>query len=292
MDLEGELKKIIRGDVDTSAATRAYYSHDASLFEIMPQAVVFPKTGADLEALVAFVQRHKAQFPMLSLTARSRGTDMSGGVINDSIIVDTSRYMTEISDVSAARATAQSGAAYRDFEAETLKYGAIMPAYPASREIAGIGGIISNNAGGEYSLAFGKADRYVTSMEVVLSDGHTYTIGPLTRGELNAKMDEDTFEGRLYRDTFELLDRYYDEIKAAAPKVSKDSTGYHLWDVWDREKGVFDLTKLFAGSQGTLGIMTEATLALVRRPTHTGTLVCYLKSLDRLGEIIPAVLEE
>lgn len=292
MDLEGELKKIISGDVDTTEEARAKYSHDASLFELKPQAIVFPKTSADIEALVSFVTVHKAEFPGLSLTARSQGTDMSGAAINDSIIVDTSRYMTTISDVSAESATTQPGARYKDFEAETLKFGALMPSYPASRELAGMGGIVNNNSGGEKSLEFGKTDRYVKAMNVVLSDGKSYAVGPLTREELNAKMDQDTFEGKLYRDTFQLLDQHYDEIKAAAPKVTKDSTGYHLWNVWDREAGTFDLTKLFVGAQGTLGIMSEATLSLVQKPSHSGTLVCYLKSIDNLGEIIPAVLQE
>lgn len=291
MDLPGELQKIIQGDVDVSDETRAKFSHDASIFEMKPQAVVSPKNGQDIAALITFVNSHKAEFPVLSLTARSQGTDMSGAAINDSIIVDTSKYMTAISDVSAERATAEPGVKYRDFEAHTLEFGAIMPSYPASRELAGIGGIVNNNSGGEKSLEFGKTDRYVKAMNVVLSDGNEYEIGPLTRDELNAKMDQDTFEGRLYRDTFELLDQHYEEIKAAAPKVSKDSTGYHLWNVWNREESVFDLTKLFVGAQGTLGIMTKATLSLVQKPSHSGTLVCYLKSIDNLGELIPAVLE-
>ena len=291
MDLPGELQKIIQGDVDVSDETRAKYSHDASIFEMKPQAVVSPKNGQDIAALITFVNAHKADFPVLSLTARSQGTDMSGAAINDSIIVDTSKYMTAISDVSAGRATAEPGVKYRDFEARTLEFGAIMPSYPASRELAGIGGIVNNNSGGEKSLQFGKTDRYVKAMNVVLSDGNEYEIGPLTRDKLNAKMDQDTFEGKLYRDTFQLLDQHYDEIKAAAPKVSKDSTGYHLWNVWNREEAIFDLTKLFVGAQGTLGIMTKATLSLVQKPSHSGTLVCYLKSIDNLGELIPAVLE-
>lgn len=292
MDLQVELSKIITGDVDTSDETRAFYSHDASLFELKPQAVVFPKSDADIKALVEFVTTHKKDLPNLSLTARSRGTDMSGAAINDSIIVDTSRYMTAISDVSATQATVQPGMMYRDFEAETLKFGSIMPSYPASRELAGMGGIVNNNAGGEKSLEFGKTDRYVAHLKMVLSDGNEYNIEPLTRDQLNQKMDQDSFEGMLYRDTFELLDKHYDEIKQAAPKVSKDSTGYHLWDVWDRETGVFDLTKLFVGGQGTLGIMTEATMRLVPKPKYAGTLVCYMRSTDTLGEVIPAVLRE
>ena len=292
MDIASELAKIIKGDVDTTDETREFYSHDASLFELKPQVVVFPKDGEDVQAIVQFAREHKKDVPNLSVTARSRGTDMSGAAINDSIIMDTSRYMTAATNVSAQSATVQPGMMYKDFEVETLKYGSILPSYPASRELAGMGGIVNNNSGGEKSLEFGKTDKYVTNMKMVLSDGSVYEVKPLTRDELNGKIAKDTFEGRLYRDTFNLLDKHYDEIKAAAPKVSKDSTGYHLWNVWDRESGIFDLTKLFVGAQGTLGLMTEATLNLVPKPSHSGTLVCYMKGIDNLGELIPAVLEE
>jgi len=292
MDLPGELSKVIKGDVDATDETREFYSHDASLFEVKPQVVAFPKDSKDVQALVNFASNHKKDMPNLSITARSQGTDMSGAAINDSIILDTNRYMNQLMSASAESATMQPGMRYRDFEVETLKYGSILPSYPASRELAGMGGIVNNNSGGEKSLEFGKTERYVTNLKMVLSDGKEHEIRPLTRAELNKKMDEDSFEGRLYRDTFAMLDQHYDEIKAAAPKVSKDSTGYHLWNVWDRDKGIFDLTKLFVGAQGTLGIMTEATVSLVPKPSHSGTLVCYLHSIDSLGEIIPAVLEE
>lgn len=292
MDIASELAKIIKGDVDTTDETREFYSHDASLFELKPQVVVFPKDGEDVQAIVQFVAEHKKDVPNLSVTARSRGTDMSGAAINDSIIMDTSRYMTAATNVSGEHATVQPGMMYRDFEVETLKHGSILPSYPASRELAGMGGIVNNNSGGEKSLEFGKTDKYVTNLKMVLSDGNLYEVKPLTRDELNAKIAKDTFEGRLYRDTFELLDKHYDEIKAAAPNVTKDSTGYHLWNVWNRESGVFDLTKLFVGAQGTLGLMTEATLNLVPKPSHSGTLVCYMKGIDNLGDLIPAVLKE
>ena len=292
MDLPGELTKIIKGDVDASDETRALYSHDASLFELVPQVVVFPRDSDDIKALVAFVAAHKQDMPNLSLTARSRGTDMGGAAINDSIIMDTSRYMTAVTNISATSATVQPGLMYKDFEVETLKFGAIMPSYPASRDLAGMGGIINNNSGGEKSLQYGKTDNFVTRMQMVLGDGNEYMVCPLTRDELNAKMEQDTYEGNLYRRTYEILDQHYDEIRAAAPKVSKDSTGYHLWNVWSREAGVFDLTKLFVGAQGTLGLMTEAQVRLVPKPAHSGTLVCYMKGIDNLGELIPAVLEE
>lgn len=290
MDLYKEIAKIFKGDIDTSDQTRDFYSHDASLFELRPEAVVFPKDSADVQALVKFVAEQKENHSELSITPRTRGTCMSGGAIGESIVMDVSKYMTKLHEVTPSRAHVQPGLMYKDFEVETLKKGSLMPSYPASRELAGLGGMVANNAGGEKSLEYGKTDNFVTELSVVLADGNEYTIKPLNRDELNKKMDQDDFEGNLYRQTFELLDRHYDEIQAAAPKVSKDSTGYHLWNIWNKETGVFDLTKLFVGSQGTLGIVTDIKFRLVPHAKHSGTLVCYMRSLDQLGEVIPAVL--
>ena len=104
-------------------------------------------------------------------------------------------------------------------------------------------------------------------------------------------MKEKTFEGKLYKDIFELADKNYDLIKNARPKVSKNSMGYNIWDVWDRDKQVFDLTKLIVGSQGTLGMVTDIKLKLVENKKHSGILVLFMKNLDDLGEVIPKVLE-
>lgn len=290
MDLQTELSKIFKGEVDTAAETLDFYSHDASLFELRPQVVAFPQDANDIKAAVQFVNEHRAENPELSITPRSRGTDMSGGAIGQSIVLDISKHMNKLQEVTPQTAHVQPGMLYREFDIETLKQGSILPSYPASRDLASVGGMVSNNSGGEKSLEFGKTDNFVTALNVVLSDGNEYTIKPLNRDELNAKMGQDDFEGNLYRRTFELLDANYDEILAAAPKVSKDSTGYHLWNVWNRDTGIFDLTKLFVGAQGTLGIVSDVHVNLVPKPAHSGTLVCYMRSIDQLGEVIPTVL--
>ncbi|HMI09258.1 MAG TPA: FAD-binding oxidoreductase [Candidatus Saccharimonadales bacterium] len=290
MDIKTELSKIFKGEVDTSAETLEFYSHDASLFELRPQVVAFPSSSDDIKAAVKFVNDNKAEHPDLNITPRGRGTDMSGGAVNESIILDVSKHMNQLYEASATAAHVQPGMMYKDFEVETFKQGSLMPSYPASRELASVGGMVANNSGGEKSLEYGKTDNFVTELKVILADGNEYTIGPLNRDELNAKMGQDDYEGDLYRRTFELLDTHYDEIQAAAPKVSKDSTGYHLWNVWKRDTGIFDLTKLFVGSQGTLGIVTDIKFRLVPKAPHSGTLVCYMHTIDELGDVIPAVL--
>ena len=291
MNIQEELAKIFKGELDTSDESREFYSHDASLFELKPEVVGFPKDAEDIKSVVKFVNQHKAEHPELSITPRSRGTDMSGAAIGQSIVLDISKYMNNLREVTETTAHVQPGMLFREFDDATVAKDSLLPSYPASRDLASVGGMVNNNSGGEKSLEYGKTDNYVTELSVVLSDGNEYIVRPLNRDELNAKMAQDDFEGNLYRRTFELLDAHYEEIQAAAPKVSKDSTGYHLWNVWKRDTGIFDLTKLFVGAQGTLGIVTDIKFKLVKRRAHSGLLVLFLKNTNELGELIPKVLE-
>lgn len=278
------------GDIDNSDATRQIYSHDASLFEMVPQVVVYPKKTADLQRLVLSVNECRGEVPGLSLTARSAGTCMSGGAINDSVIVDMARYFKTIEAVSSTSAQTEPGVFYRDFEKATLAQGGLLPSFPASRELATVGGMVANNSGGEKSLEFGKTENFVTSLDVVLADGKNYTLRALNVQELEAKKAQTDFEGELYRKLFNILDNNYDQIKMAKPHVSKNSTGYNLWDVWNRETGVFDLTKLFVGSQGTLGLINNISFSLVNDKPHSGVLVVFMKNLNNLAEIINIVV--
>jgi FAD/FMN-containing dehydrogenase len=279
------------GETDDKPATLDLYSHDASMFELRPKLVVTPKNAADVEKLVKLVAAKKKSMPDLSLTARSAGTCMSGGAINDSIIVNFLEHFTKIESVTPMAAQAQPGVFYRDFEPETLKHGALMPTYPASRDLASIGGMVNNNSGGEKSLEFGKTEDFVTQLQFVFADGVERTVKPLEKAELDKKMDQKDFEGEVYRKLFWLIEKNYDEIKAAKPHVSKNSTGYNLWDVWDRKTGIFDLTKLIVGAQGTLGFVTDIHFRLVPARPHSGLLVLFMKNINDLGEVIPKVLE-
>ncbi len=279
------------GHIDDAPATLDLYSHDASMFELRPKLVVKPTGAKDVERLVKLVAAAKKNTPSLSLTARSAGTDMSGGAINDSIIVDFREHFTKIGTITASSAHAQPGVLYRDFEPQTLKHGALMPSYPASRDLASIGGMVNNNSGGEKSLEFGKTENFVTELQFVFADGVERTVRPLKKAELDKKMKQKNFEGQVYKQLFKLVDDHYDQIKAAKPHVTKNSTGYNLWDVWDRDSGIFDLTKLIVGAQGTLGFVTDIEFRLVPARPHSGLLVLFMKDIDDLGEIIPKVLE-
>lgn len=280
-----------KGDIKTDTETRNVYSHDASMFEIVPEAVVAPLDSKDVETLVKYVADNKKDHKHLSLTGRSAGTDMAGGAINESIIVSFTDHMNHLVSVTDKKAISQPGVYYRDFEKETLHHGALMPSYPASKDLAAIGGIVNNNSGGEKSLEYGKTADWVRELKVVFADGVERTVKPLKKADLDKKMKQKDFEGKVYREIFELCEKNYDVIKAARPDVSKNSMGYGIWDVWDRESGVFDLTRLIVGGEGTLGLTTEATFELVKKKAHSGLLVFFLKDISKLGELITTVLK-
>lgn len=296
------IRKLIEGDVQNDEATLKKYSRDASLFEIQPEVVVFPKNVEDVKKLVRFVRERREEDPdaKIYLTPRSAGTDMTGGPLGESIILDFTRYFNRIKEVGelagaaghddGGYAVAEPGVYYRDFEKETLKQKYFLPSYPASRELCALGGMVANNSGGEKTLAYGKTQDYILELKVVFEDGEEYTVKPLTQKELEIKTKQKNFEGAIYRKLQNLIEKNYEVIQDARPKVSKNSSGYDLWDVWDKKRGVFDLAKLIVGSQGTLGIVTEITFRLVKTKPYSGMLVAFLDDLHLLGDITNAVL--
>lgn len=286
-----DLRDIIKGEVQEDEKTLEEYSTDASLFKIRPRVVVFPKDAEDIKALVKFVAERKKDDPSLSLTVRSGGTDMTGAAIGESIIVDVNKHMTKFKGMGGDSATAEPGMFYRDFEKETLKHKLFMPSYPASREICTIGGIVSNNAGGEKTLTYGKTEDYVREVKMVLRDANEYVFKALNKSELDVKMKLDTVEGEVYRELFKIVDTHYQLLKDAKPDVTKNSAGYYLWNVWDREKQLFDIPKVIVGSQGTFGILTEVTFRLIKPKEHSTLLVIFLKDLDKLASVVGRVLK-
>jgi len=291
MDLTQELKKRIKGEVLDDEKTLTKYSTDASLFRIKPRVVVFPVDVDDIKAIVKFVAENKSEDPSLSLTVRSGGTDMSGGTLTESIVIDVNRHLNHIKEVGDTYAVVEPGMYYRDFEKETLRKNLIMPSYPASREICTVGGMVANNAGGEKTLTYGKTEDYVDQVKMVLCDGNEYLFKPLDKEGLSQKMKLGTVEGEVYRKLFELVDKNYEAIKSAKPNISKNSAGYFLWNVWDKDNQLFDIPKVIVGSQGTFGVITEITFKLIHPKKHSTLLVIFLKDLKNLGRVVEKVLK-
>lgn len=292
MDLYKELAARIAGEIASDPHTRSHYSEDRSPFQIIPSAVVFPKHSRDIRTIVQFVARHKKQFPQLSITARAAGTDVTGGPLGNSIILDVSRHCTHAHIFTqSATAITEPGLHYADFERRARAYGLQLPSFPASARICALGGMVANNAGGEQTLKYGKTDRYVSHLRVVLSDGVEYLFEPVSGAKLKHKLELHSFEGEIYRAVYRLATKNHALLERARPRVSKNSAGYALWNIWNPDTGVFDLTKLFVGSQGTLGVITEIGLRLVHPQPHRRMLVIFLKDITTLPAAVTSTLK-
>ncbi len=288
LNLAESVKKFFSGEVADDNNTLEQYSRDASLFKIKPKLVVFPKNSYDIRNLVQFVHEHKSIDRNLSLTVRAAGSDMSGGPLNDSIIVDVGKHMNKVGDIEKDGTLVEPGAFYRDFEQKTLRENLLLPCYTASKSLCALGGMIANNCAGEKTLRYGKMEDYVLSSKYIFSDGREYEVRPLNSSELAEKMAQNDFEGNLYKEIYNLIINNKQLIREAKPKVSKNSAGYYLWNVWGEEK--FDLNKLLTGAQGTLGIMTEAKVKLVPVEKASEMFVIFLRDLSHLPDIINTIL--
>lgn len=285
--LVADLQVDFLGDIETSEEVLEKYSRDASMFKIVPKMVVFPKKSADIQKLIKWVQeQNKTLDEKLHVTVRSAGTCMSGGAINDSIIIDVTRYMHNVISVTPEYAIVQPGCYYRDFEPKTLEQNVLFPSYTASRELCALGGMYGNNCAGEKTLKYGKFNEYILSSKVIFADGNEYIVEPLNRPQLEEKMKLKTFEGEVYRSVWELIQNNGSEIVQAKPVVSKNSAGYAIWNVWNPKTQMFDLNQLLVGSQGTLGIVTEMKIRLVPVEPVTAMMVTFLPDLKNLGDLV------
>jgi FAD/FMN-containing dehydrogenase len=290
-DIIPKLRKLIKGEVSTDATVRHEASHDASVYELIPEAVISPTDSADIEKLVKFVVKNKANYPKLAITPRSAGTDMSGGSIGSSLVLDMTRHFNKIESLKGTLLKTQPGVYMRDIDPLLYDKGLHLGCVPASRAINTIGGMVGNNSGGERSLQYGNTERWVRELKVVFGDGNEYTVKPLNKKQLQQKLKENTYEAGLYRQIYELIETHYDLIKNARPHVHKNSMGYNLWSVWDRDTGIFDMTRLITGSQGTLGIITDITMEAIPKAPYSGLLLVFLPSIKKLGEIIETVMK-
>ncbi|MDO8579760.1 MAG: FAD-binding oxidoreductase [bacterium] len=287
--LKNHLANNFKGDIEDKSDVLEKFSHDAGLLIVRPKVVLFPKDTEDIKIAVRFVHENKKKYPDLSITARAAGSCMAGGPLNNSIILDTTRYIHGIKNLSDSEAVVLPGTFYRDFEPEAKKLGVMLPCYTASKNMNTIGGMVGNNSAGEKTLYYGQMERYINSLKIVFEDGNEYIVKPILKTELDKKIAGADFEGRIYKKIWDIVSENKEMLMEAKPKVSKNSAGYYLWNVWDGK--IFDLTRLIVGSQGTLGIVTEITIRLVPIKPVSRLFVIFMPGISRLGDIVNDILE-
>lgn len=279
------------------------YSTDESIFSIGPQMIVFPKNAEDVVRIVRVVRDYTKAYPDISLTVRAGGTGLSGGSLNDSIIMDISslNHMGQMEeDDEFASVWVGPGVYYRDIENLIEKKGYMYPAYPSSKDICMIGGMVANNAAGPNSLKYGHTVEFIDALEVVLSDGTIHTFEPISYVELEQEMRRDDRVGEVYRFVWDEFNKNEKGLKNIRPESSKNSAGYELGDIlqapsldaFKKGDGYFNMVHALCGSQGTIGVVTNIKLRVIPQKQTSRLLLVPIYTISKMGKSIVALLTE
>jgi len=256
------LQEHLLGEVLTSADVRRYFSTDTSVLTLAPAMVVYPRNEADVRKTARFAWQLAERGRIIPITARGAGTDQGGAALGAGIMMAFPAHMNRLLEFDDKTGTVivEPGVNYGKVQQTLKTHGRFLPPFPASFEYSTIGGAVANNASGEKSFKYGSTRDYIKGLRVVLANGEVIETRRLTKKELSKKLGLTSFEGEMYRALDALLEEGADQIAAMDPDVTKNSAGYCLSQVRQKD-GSFDLTPLFVGSQGTLGIVTEVMLA-------------------------------
>ena len=283
------LQEHLLGEVMTSPDARKYFATDASIFTVAPSFVVYPRNENDVRKTARFAWQLAERGRIIPIIARGSGTDQGGAAIGNGVMLVFPAHMNRIVelDPKSGVIVVEPGLNYGRLQQTLHTHERFLPPYPASYEYSTLGGAVANNAAGEKTLKYGATRGFVRGLRVVLANGEVIETRRLSKRELSKKLGLTTFEGEIYRALDALLDENRETVSNLALNITKNAAGYDLLDI-KKPDGSFDLTPLFVGSQGTLGIVTEITMDTeVYNPAHD----LFMAEFDTLEAAEKAVLE-
>lgn len=281
------LQEHLVGEVMTSTDARRYFSTDASIMALPPALVVYPRNENDVRKTARFTWQLAERGRVIPITARGAGSDQTGASLGNGIMMVFPAHLNRILelDTKSGNVTVEAGINYGKLQQTLQTHGRFLPPYPASIEYSSVGGAIANNASGEKSVKYGDTRRYVLGLRAVLANGEVIETGRLGKRELGKKLGLATFEGELYRAVDTLLEENHKRLETMSRAVSKNNAGYDLLSI-KRRDGSFDLTPLLVGSQGTLAVITEATLTTEPLNPQTTLMMVSFDSLQHAEETV------
>ena len=294
VDLAADLREAVGGDVRFDEYAQILYATDGSIYQARPAGIVYPETAADVRAAVSVATDHEV--PILP---RGAGSSLAGQTVGPGcVVLDMSRHMDGLLEVDpeAQRATIQPGIVQDDLDAHLADYGLKFAPDPASSNRATVGGGIGNNSTGAHSVRYGITDAYTEEVKAVLSDGSLLHARPvvLDSQEYEDIVSKDDREAEIYETVRSLIEDNEAEIADRYPELKRRVSGYNLDRViYENADGetVINLAKLYVGSEGTLGVIVEATLGLVTVPDETAlVLYCFENLVDAMAAV-PEALE-
>ncbi|MGM0604836.1 MAG: FAD-binding and (Fe-S)-binding domain-containing protein [Halobacteriota archaeon] len=302
--LVADLEALVDGDVRFDSYSRQLYATDASAYEMVPIGVVMPTSTEDVAAVVSYCAER--EIPILP---RGGGTSLAGQTVNEAVVLDLTRYMDGVIEVDPERktVTAQAGAVLGELNLELEPHGLKFAPDPAWGDRSALGGAIGNNSTGAHSLKYGKTDYYVEEVQAVLADGTVTRFGEIDVDTLRAQADPEADDPipRIYAAVLTVLDEHAGDVRDRYPDLKRNVSGYNFDMLVDEadgslrlpddsgvdpesEPGTVNLARILAGSEGTLAIVTEATVSLEPIPNTTAVaLVTYDSVIDAMRDVAP-----
>jgi FAD/FMN-containing dehydrogenase/Fe-S oxidoreductase len=290
-ELVADLEALVEGEVRFDSYSRNLYATDASAYHQLPIGVVVPVSVADVQAVMEYCAEHS--IPVLP---RGGGTSLAGQTVNEAVVLDFKKELDAVVDVDpeTGTVTAQPGITLARLNNHLEEHGLKYAPDPAWGDKSVLGGCIGNNTTGAHSLKYEKADGYLEEVEVVLADGTVTTFGWMDVEELHeraAAVDGDAgIVERVYAVVSDVLRNRTEEIEERYPDLTRNVSGYNfdklLEDV--EARGEVNVGRLLAGSEGTLGIVTEATVSLEPVPEETSVvLLTYDDVISAMRDVAP-----
>ncbi len=279
-----DLCEVFDGEVYFDSITKCAYSVDASIYEIMPLGVVIPKDRNELLILLKVANRHS-----IPVTARGAGTGIAGGCIGPNLIIDLSKYLNAIIEINYEKEyiICEPGVVQDQLNALLSPQGYRLGPDTSTGNRATIGGMLANNAAGARSLFYGKMVDHVEEVVLALSNGELIRLREVSDEQLQEKIHLNGAEGRIYKAIDQIRNEYAEDIQNHFPKIPRRVSGYNLDEL---SQYPLNLSKLIAGSEGTLGIVIEVKLKICKKPKVTGLCIIHSTDMLELMRHIPAML--
>ncbi len=274
------LRDSFDGELFTDNVSRTLYATDASAYREFPVAVTLPRTKNDLEKLVRFANQYN-----VTLIPRAAGTSLAGQVVGKGIVVDVSKYFTQILEVNKEEhwVRVQPGVVLDELNMVLEAYGLFFGPETSTSNRCMIGGMVGNNSCGSHSIIYGSTRDHLLEVKALLSDGSEVTFSNLSTEAFFEKCKQNTLEGQIYKQLSDLLSKTenQEEIRNQFPdpRLKRRNNGYAIdllleTDPFTKNGIPFNICKLLAGSEGTLALMTEIKLNLVPLPPKTKGVIC------------------
>ena len=271
-ELQNSLEKKVRWD----QITLQLYSTAACIYEITPLAVVLPENEEDILATIDICRRYDV--PILP---RGAGSSLAGNAVGRAVVLDLTHHFKKMEYISTERMKSGVGVVLNRLQEFLKPYEKKFGPDPSSGNVCVIGGMLGNNSGGPHTILHGNMYKHVHEITVLLANGKRFQAKNVLLDEIDS-LDE--FHRPYYKKIQQLLTDYAEKIAKSQPRVTKNASGYQVWDILTKER--LNMASLFVGSEGTLGVFTEAELNIIPSAKKRGLISFYFQQLEEMGKAI------